>query len=208
MIVVGSGIMGQRLAGGNDALALLANSLATGAGLYALIAALLATGAHFNPAVTVLMLTCRRIDARLALECIAAQCAGAVLGVVAAHAMFGEALLQAGVTDRAGWPLLLAEFIATVGLLVVVWRVPGREVAAAVGAYIAAAYWFTASTSFANPAVTLARAFTGSFAGIAWPAVPGFITVQLAAAVAVGLAASRMPRAAAVPPGRTDTVRS
>ena len=190
-VVVGSGIMGQRLAAGNNALALLANSIATGAGLYALITSLLRFGPHFNPAVTVLTIWRRQISAPLGLACVFAQVAGAVAGVLAAHAMFGETLLQVSTTDRTGWPLAFAEFVATGGLLAVVSLVPERSVAAAVAAYITAAYWFTASTSFANPAVTLARALTGTFSGIAWPAVPGFIAAQMAAVVAVWLTSRR-----------------
>jgi glycerol uptake facilitator-like aquaporin len=186
-VIVGSGIMGQRLSAGNDAVALLANSIATGAGLYALITALLRWAPHFNPAITLLALWHRQLDARLALMCIGAQFGGATLGVICAHAMFGEALLQLGTADRSGWPLVFAEFLATAGLLAVVLLVPKRSIAAAVGAYITAAYWFTASTAFANPAVTVARALTTSFAGIGWPAVSGFIAAQLGAVIAMCL---------------------
>jgi glycerol uptake facilitator-like aquaporin len=193
-VVVGSGIMGQRLGGGNDALALLANSLATGAGLYALITALQSFGPHLNPAVTALAVWRQQIGASLALACIAAQLGGALAGVLTAHAMFGESLLQESTKDRTGWPLAFSEFVATAGLLAVVSMVPKRGIAAAVAAYITAAYWFTASTSFANPAVTFARAFTASFSGIAWPAVPGFICAQLAAVATVGAVARAMPR--------------
>jgi glycerol uptake facilitator-like aquaporin len=183
-IVVGSGIMGERLSAGNAAVALLANSIATGAGLYALISALLSTGAHFNPAVTLLAAWQRQLDARLAMSCMAVQFVGAVVGVMAAHLMFAEPLLQASATDRLSWPLAFAEVVATAGLLGVVSLVPKHSIAAAVAAYITAAYWFTASTSFANPAVTVARALTATFAGIAWPGVPAFIAAQL---VAVGV---------------------
>ena len=189
MIVVGSGIMGQRLSGGNEALALLANSIATGAGLYALIAAL--PDAHFNPAVTLLAAWRRGIDTRQALACMVAQCAGAIAGVLAAHAMFAESLLQSGGKDRTGWSLAFAEFVATGGLLAVVSLAPPRNIAAVVAAYITSAYWFTASTAFGNPAVTVARALTASFAGISWSAVPGFIAAQLAAVLVVGLVAER-----------------
>jgi glycerol uptake facilitator-like aquaporin len=184
-VVVGSGIMGQRLGAGNAGIALLANSIATGAGLYVLITALLPWGPHFNPAVTLLCLWRREMPALLALACIAAQCAGAVLGVLCAHGMFGEALVQSGGADRSGWPLAFAELVATSGLLAVVMLVPARHIAAAVALYITAAYWFTASTSFANPAVTLARALTATFAGISWNAVPGFIGAQLAGVLVV-----------------------
>jgi glycerol uptake facilitator-like aquaporin len=191
-IVVGSGIMGERLSAGNAALALLANSFATGAGLYALISALLSTGAHFNPAVTLLAAWRQQLDARLALSCIAAQFVGAVVGVMAAHLMFAEPLLQTSATDRLSWSLAFAEVVATAGLLGVVTLVPKHSIAAAVAAYITAAYWFTASTSFANPAVTVARALTATFAGIAWPGVPAFIAAQLAAVVLVSSVASML----------------
>jgi glycerol uptake facilitator-like aquaporin len=187
-VVVGSGVMGQRLAAGNTAVALLANSIATGAGLYVLVTALLPWRPHFNPAVTLLCLWRRELRLPLATACIAAQVAGAVIGVICAHAMFGEALVQSGGADRTGWPLAFAEFVATAGLLAVVVLVQERGIAAAVALYITAAYWFTASTSFANPAVTLARALTATFAGIGWAAVPGFIAAQLAAVGVVGLA--------------------
>lgn len=191
-IVVGSGIMGERLSGGNAALALLANSIATGAGLYALISALLHTGAHFNPAVTLLATWQRQLGLSLALRCVAAQFAGAVAGVLASHLMFAEPLLQISTTDRLSWSLAFAEVVATAGLLGVVSLVPKHSIAAAVAAYITAAYWFTASTSFANPAVTVARALTATFAGIAWPGVPAFISAQLVAVVLVWLAASML----------------
>jgi glycerol uptake facilitator-like aquaporin len=194
-VVVGSGIMAQRLSAGNDGVALLANSIATGAGLYALITALLPTRAHLNPAVTALAAWRRHIDARLALACVAAQFAGAVVGVLAAHAMFGVTLVQVSAQGRAGWALAFAEFVATSGLLAVVSLVPRRNVAAAVAAYITAAYWFTASTAFANPAVTVARALTASFAGIAWPGVPAFVAAQMLAVIAVA-AFSRRAREA------------
>lgn len=190
-IVVGSGIMAQRLSGGSDALALLANSLVTGAGLYALITALLPFGAHFNPAITALAAWRRNIAIRPAMLCMGAQFSGGVVGVMAAHLMFADPLLQEGTTDRTGWPLAFAEFIATLGLLGVVVLAPRRNLAAAVAAYITAAYWFTSSTAFANPAVTVARAITSSFAGIAWTAVPGFIAAQLAAVAAVAIFARR-----------------
>ncbi len=184
-IIVGSGIMAERLSADNTAIALLANSIATGAGLYALITALAPISAHFNPAVTALAAWRRQIGIRLALAYGLAQFSGAVLGVVAAHAMFGQALLQTSTRARTGWSMALAEFVATLGLLAVVSLSSRRRVAAAVAAYITAAYWFTASTSFANPAVTLARALTASFAGIAWPGVPAFVAAQLTAVLVV-----------------------
>jgi glycerol uptake facilitator-like aquaporin len=190
-VVVGSGIMAQRLSAGNDAVALLANSIATGAGLYALITALAPISAHFNPVVTALAAWRRHMDVRLALACVAAQFCGAVLGVFAAHAMFGEALVQTSTRARTGWSMAFAEFVATLGLLAVVSLAPRRQVAAAVATYITAAYWFTASTSFANPAVTVARALTASFSGIAWPGVPVFVAAQLAALLVVAAIAGK-----------------
>ncbi len=192
-IVIGSGIMGERLAGGNVALALLGNTLATGAGLFVLI--LLfgpLSGAHFNPVVTLAMALQRRLAARDALGYAVAQVNGAVLGVWAAHAMFGEALLQVSAKLREGPAQIFAEAVATFTLLLVILgsqRLRLEAVAGAVALTITAAYWFTASTSFANPAVTLARSLSNSFAGIAPSSVPGFIAGQLAgglAALALG----------------------
>lgn len=183
-VIVGSGIMGQRLGAGNDAIALLANSIATGAGLYALITTLLRWEAHFNPAVTLLAIWRGQMQAGQGIVCIVAQFIGAIVGVLCAHAMFGEELVQASGADRSGWPLALAELLATAGLLTVVTLVSKRSIAAAVATYITAAYWFTASTSFANPAVTVARALTASFSGIAWADVPGFIAAQIVAVLA------------------------
>jgi glycerol uptake facilitator-like aquaporin len=192
-VVVGSGVMAERLSGGNDAIALLANSIATGAGLYALIVCLQRFGAQFNPAVTLLSLWRREVGMATAAASIGAQFAGAVAGVLCVHVMFGEPLLQTGDTDRTGWPLAFAEFIATLGLLAVVSLASRRSVAAAVAAYITAAYWFTASTSFANPAVTVARALTESFAGIGWAAVPGFISAQIIAVVVAAILSKPVP---------------
>jgi glycerol uptake facilitator-like aquaporin len=131
------------------------------------------------------------MDVRLALAYVAAQFCGAVLGVFAAHAMFGEALVQTSTRARTGWSMAFAEFVATLGLLAVVSLAPRRQVAAAVATYITAAYWFTASTSFANPAVTVARALTASFSGIAWPGVPVFVAAQLAALLVVAAIAGK-----------------
>jgi glycerol uptake facilitator-like aquaporin len=186
--VVGSGIMAERLAGGNDALALLANTLATGAILVVLIAALgPVSGAHFNPAVSLSFLLQRQIGARDAALYAAAQIAGAMLGVVLAHLMFEKPPLEIGVKARATPALWLAEAVATAGLvgtIIGTLRYRPGAVAAAVGLYISAAYWFTSSTSFANPAVTLARGFTVSFSGIALEHVAAFVLVQFAAAMA------------------------
>jgi glycerol uptake facilitator-like aquaporin len=184
--VVGSGIMGENLAGGSVALALLANTIATGAALVALILALgPISGAHFSPAVTLadaLVGGVRWKDVPLYLV---AQVGGAFLGVAAAHGMFDRPLFAASTHARAGAAQLLSEFVATFGLLSVIWgcvRSRPRAVPFAVGAYITAAYWFTASTSFANPAVTLARSATNTFSGIRPQDAPWFILAQLAGA--------------------------
>ncbi len=198
-VVVGSGVMGERLAAGNDAIALLANSLATGAGLTVLIWALApVSGAHFNPVVTLLGWGLGESGWRRALGVVLAQVAGAITGVLAAHAMFDLPLVQVATTVRAGGGQWLAELVATAGLLATIRLVARRDpvlVAPAVGLYILAAYWFTASTSFANPAVTLARALTDTFAGIAPASVPGFWAAQ-AAALALVLAVARALRRA------------
>ncbi len=185
-VVAGSGIMGERLAGGNVALALLANSLATGFGLSALILAFgTRSGAHFNPVVTVALALRRDVPFREVLPYVAAQCVGALLGVIAAHAMFELPLLQYGEQARAGAGQWWSEALATFGLVFVVLSCGRKSVAYAVGAYIAAAYWFTASTSFANPAVTFARGFTATFSGIRAEDVAGFVLAQI---VGAGLA--------------------
>jgi glycerol uptake facilitator-like aquaporin len=186
--VVGSGIMGEKLAGGNIAIALLANTLATGAALMTLIFAFgPISGAHFNPAVTLADASQGGISWSDALAYVAAQVLGAFVGVGVAHLMFGEALVQVSQHVRAGGGQLFSEFIATFGLLSVIWgcsRLRSDAVPLAVGLYITAAYWFTASTSFANPAVTLARGFTDTFAGIRPVDAPGFILFQLLGALA------------------------
>jgi len=184
--VVGSGIMGDRLAGGNVAIALLANTIATGAALVALILTFgPISGAHFNPAVTLADASQGGISWREAPGYIAAQIAGAFAGVAAAHLMFNEPVFSISRHTRSGSAQLFSEFVATFGLLSVIWgcaRLRSSAVPFAVGAYITAAYWFTASTSFANPAVTLARAASDTFAGIRPADAPGFIIAQLAGA--------------------------
>lgn len=189
--VVGSGIMGERLAGGNVAVALLANTIATGAALVALILSFgPISGAHFNPAVTLADASQGGLAWREVPVYIAAQIFGAFGGVAAAHLMFGEPLFFASRHARAGSAQVFSEFVATFGLLSVIWgcaRVRSSAVPFAVGAYITAAYWFTASTSFANPAVTLARAASDTFAGIRPADAPGFIVAQLAGAMAATL---------------------
>ena len=186
--VVGSGIMGDRLANGNVAIALLANTIATGAALVTLILTFgPISGAHFNPAVTLADASQGGLAWREVPVYIAAQIAGAFCGVAAAHLMFSEPLFFASRHGRAGNAQLFSEFVATFGLLSVIWgcvRLRSSAVPFAVGAYIVAAYWFTASTSFANPAVTLARAASDTFAGIRPADAPGFIVAQLAGAAA------------------------
>ena len=185
--VVGSGVMGQRLAGGNDALALLGNTLPTGAILIVLITMLgPISGAHFNPAVTMTFLLRRELVGGEAAAYVLAQLAGAVVGVLAAHAMFELPLLQLSVKARSGAAQGFAEWVATFGLVLTILltqRAKPAAIATSVGLYITAAYWFTASTSFANPAVTLARALSDTFAGIRPNDVPLFITAQLVGAV-------------------------
>ena len=205
--VVGSGIMGAKLSGGNVALALLANTLATGAALVALILTFAPiSGAHFNPVVT---LADAWIGGRPWPEVpayLVAQVIGAFAGVAAAHVMFSAPLFFASRQARAGGAQLFSEFVATFGLLAVVWgcaRTRPAAVAYAVGAYITAAYWFTASTSFANPAVTLARSATDTFAGIRPADAPGFIGAQL-----VGAAAATVLFRWLLPPARAAGGRS
>lgn len=195
--VVGSGIMGERLAGGNVAIALLANSLATGFALIALIVVYgPQSGAHMNPVVTLALALRGRAGWRDVAPYAAAQTAGAILGVWVAHLMFELPVLQLSLTGRSGAAQLFSEAVATFGLVTVVlncdrdrpWAAPF-----AVGVYIAAAYWFTASTSFANPAVTIARALTRTFAGIRMQDAPGFIGAQLIGGV-LALLADRLLR--------------
>jgi glycerol uptake facilitator-like aquaporin len=190
--VVGSGIMGERLAQGNAAIALLANSLATGFALVALIVVFAEkSGAHFNPVVTLAFSFRAGFPKKEIVPYVAAQLAGALLGVLAAHAMFDLPLLQSSAHARFGIGQWFSEVVATFGLVMVVlacdakrpWTAP-----VAVGAYIAAAYWFTASTSFANPAVTLARGFTATFSGIRPADVPWFVIAQLLGAALAALA--------------------
>lgn len=185
--VVGSGIMGAKLSGGNDAIALLANSLATGGALIALIGAFgPVSGAHFNPAVSVFELVGGRLSWPQLLFYIVAQVWGAIAGVIAAHAMFGLSLVQASGHVRATTGELIGEVVATLGLLLTIWgvaRARPEAVPGAVAAYIVGAYWFTSSTSFANPAVTLARSLSDTFAGIAPESVPGFVVAQAFAVV-------------------------
>lgn len=182
-IVVGSGIMGSRLAVGNDAIALLANAAATAGGLYVLITLFgPISGAHFNPIVTLAMRGHGELGNHETAAYIVVQVAGAVAGVIIAHAMFAMPLIQLGTHARTGMPLWISEVVATFGLILTILL--GRihrpsAVPALVSGYIFAAYWFTASTSFANPAVTLARSLTQTFAGIRPTDIPGFVLAQL-----------------------------
>ncbi len=182
-VVVGSGIMGERLSEGNDAIALLGNSIATGAGLAVLIFLFAPiSGAHFNPVVTLTEAIEGKLSWRDALAYLPVQCIAALAGVAATHVMFGEALFTPSDHARIGPSLWWSEFIATFGLILVINLSMRNHAAAAplsVAAYITAAYWFTASTSFANPAVTIARSLTPTFAGIRPDGVPGFIVAQL-----------------------------
>ncbi len=186
-IVVGSGIMAERLSLGNDAVALLGNSIATGAGLVFLIYGFgIISGAHFNPAVTLTENLGGRIESATAIYYIFVQIAGAVLGVVIANLMFDLPAVNLSTKMRAGFGLYLGEFVATFGLIGVIRlgvRFCPHLVGALVACYITAAYWFTSSTSFANPAVTIARSLSNTFAGIAPESVPMFIISQLAGAI-------------------------
>jgi len=186
--VVGSGIMGEKLAAGNVAIALLANTIVTGAALVALILTFgPISGAHFNPAVTFVDAMEKGVSWMDAACYLPAQCLGGIAGAIAAHVMFQLPLISISHHARAGSAQLFSEFIATFGLLSVIWgcsRVRSEMVAFAVGAYITAAYWFTASTSFANPAVTIARSLSDTFAGIRPGDVPLFIVAQFLGAIA------------------------
>jgi glycerol uptake facilitator-like aquaporin len=186
--VVGSGIMGERLAGGNVAIALLANTIATGAALVALILTFgPISGAHFNPAVTLAVAIEGGVAAAHAAAYVAVQCTGGVAGAIVAHLMFGLRWCSFSSHARQGGAQALSEFVATFGLVSVIWgcsRMSAGATPLAVASYIIAAYWFTASTSFANPAVTLARCLSDTFAGIRPVDVPWFVAAQLAGALA------------------------
>jgi glycerol uptake facilitator-like aquaporin len=188
--IIGSGIMAERLAGGNQAIALLANTLATGAALVVLIATFApVSGAHFNPAVTLFFALRRDMRAGLAAAYVAVQLAGSLVGVFAAHAMFAAPILEVSAKLRDGPAQALSEFVATFGLVATIasaTKYRPLQLPLLVGLYIASAYWFTASTSFANPAVTIARSLTHSFSGIAPQSVPVFVVAQLLGA-GVGL---------------------
>ncbi|GAM98137.1 aquaporin Z [alpha proteobacterium U9-1i] len=194
-VVIGSGIMGGRLADGNEGVALLANTLATAAALYVLIVALAPiSSAHFNPAVTLVAALRREIAARRALLFALAQIAGCIAGAMLAHAMFDLPLVQTASTERAGAAQLLSEGVATFALMsciILVSRVNALAVPTAVALTIAAGYWWTSSTSFANPAITIARAMSDTFAGVRPQDAPGFIVAQLVGAVLAILVCGR-----------------
>lgn len=196
VVVIGSGVMAERLAGGNVALALLANALATVGGLYILIEALgPVSGAHFNPAVSAVMAWRGELPRSALLPYIAAQLAGAVLGAWLAHAMFDMQILQFSSKLRSGTGQWIAEAVATAGLLLVILRAPAGRAPVMVASYIGAAYWFTASTSFANPAAVFGRMFSDSFAGIAPASAPGFMAAEfVGAAIGLGLHQALEPR--------------
>ncbi|MFZ6848874.1 aquaporin [Undibacterium sp. RuRC25W] len=190
-IVIGSGIMGQRLAAGNDAIALLANTAATVGGLYILIEVFgPVSGAHFNPAVSIIMVIRGALEKKLLLPYIVAQLTGALLGAWLAHAMFDINLFQLSTKVRSGSGQWIAEIVATAGLILVILKAPSEKVAAMVAAYIGCAYWFTASTSFANPAAAFGRMFSDTFAGISPASVPAFVLAQCVGA-GIGLMVSQ-----------------
>jgi glycerol uptake facilitator-like aquaporin len=190
-IVIGSGIMGERLSGGNTAIALLGNTLATGAGLMVLITIFgPLSGAHFNPAVTLMFAARREIGARLSVAYIIVQLAGAIVGVWSAHLMFAEPMIQVSTKLRDGPAQAFSEAVATFGLIGTILgslRFRPEVTPAMVGLYITAAYWFTASTSFANPAVTVARSLSNTFAGIAPTSAPAFVVAQFGGAAVAAL---------------------
>ncbi|MGR4871100.1 aquaporin [Variovorax sp. LARHSF232] len=195
-VVIGSGIMAERLSGGNVAVALLANTLATVGGLYILIEVFgPISGAHFNPAVSAVMAMRHELPASSLVPYVAAQLVGAMLGAWLAHAMFDMSILQFSAKLRSGTGQWIAEAVATAGLLLVILRAPAGRAPAMVAAYIGAAYWFTASTSFANPAAVFGRMFSDSFAGIAPASAPGFVLAELLGAlIGLGIHTALEPR--------------
>jgi glycerol uptake facilitator-like aquaporin len=207
-VVIGSGVMGQRLAGGNAAVALLANTLATVAGLVVLIELFgPVSGAHFNPVVSLVMAARGTLARDELVPYVAAQLIGATLGAWLAHAMFGLDVLQVSRHVREGLGQWIAEGVATFGLVLVVLRAPASRAAALVAAWIGAAYWFTASTSFANPAAVLGRMLSDTFAGIAPASAPGFVAAEFAGA-ALAVAAQRLLAPASPTPARSRTSTS
>ena len=207
-VVIGSGIMAERLSGGNTAVALLANTLATVGGLYILIEVFgPISGAHFNPAVSAVMAMRRELPASSLVPYVAAQLVGAMLGAWLAHAMFDMSILQFSTRLRSGTGQWIAEAVATAGLLLVILRAPAGRAPAMVAAYIGAAYWFTASTSFANLAAVFGRMFSDSFAGIAPASAPGFVLAQLIGAL-LGLAIHNAFEPRLHPAGHPNVIES
>ena len=207
-VVIGSGIMAERLSGGNTAVALLANTLATVGGLYILIEVFgPISGAHFNPAVSAVMAVRRELPASSLVPYVAAQLVGAMLGAWLAHAMFDMSILQFSTKLRSGTGQWIAEAVATAGLLLVILRAPAGRAPAMVAAYIGAAYWFTASTSFANPAAVFGRMFSDSFAGIAPASAPGFVLAELIGAL-IGLAIHNAFEPRLHPAGHPNVIES
>lgn len=200
-VVIGSGIMGERLSDGNVAIALLANTLATVGGLYVLIEAFgPISGAHFNPVVSLVMAARGHLPRSMLAPYVLSQLVGAMLGAWLANVMFDMAILQWSSKVRGGTGQWIAEVVATFGLLLVILRAPTSRVAAMVGTYIGAAYWFTASTSFANPAAAFGRMFSDSFAGISPGSVPGFVAAELVGAGLAAMVHRRLGTGAAVSP--------
>jgi glycerol uptake facilitator-like aquaporin len=207
-VVIGSGVMAERLAGGNVAVALLANTLATVGGLYILIEVFgPISGAHFNPAVSAVMAWRGELPKPMLLPYIAAQLIGAVLGAWLAHAMFDLPILQVSAKLRSGTGQWIAEAVATAGLLLVILRAPAGRAAAMVASYIGAAYWFTASTSFANPAAVFGRMLSNSFAGIAPGSAPAFVLAEFLGA-AVGLVLHRAFEPRLHPAGHPNVIEA
>jgi glycerol uptake facilitator-like aquaporin len=207
-VVIGSGIMAERLSGGNAAVALIANTLATVGGLYILIEVFgPLSGAHFNPAVSAVMALRGELPKSAFVPYVAAQLIGAMLGAWLAHAMFGLPVLQFSTKLRSGTGQWIAEAVATAGLLLVILRAPASRASAMVAAYIGAAYWFTASTSFANPAAVFGRMFSDSFAGIAPSSAPGFALAELAGA-AIGLAIHQAFEPRIHPAGHPNVIKA
>jgi glycerol uptake facilitator-like aquaporin len=207
-VVIGSGAMGEKLAGGNVAVALLANALATVGGLYILIEVFgPLSGAHFNPAVSAAMAWRGELDRRALGPYVVVQLLGAVAGAWLAHAMFDLTILQFSAKARTGPGQWIAEGVATAGLLLVILRAPAGRAAPMVAAYIGAAYWFTASTSFANPAAVFGRMFTNTFAGIAPSSAPGFVVAELVGA-AIGLAIHRALEPRLHPVGHPNVIEA
>ena len=207
-VVIGSGIMAERLAGGNVAVALIANTLATVGGLYILIEVFgPLSGAHFNPAVSAVMVYRRELPTAAFVPYVVAQLIGAMLGAWLAHAMFDLPLLQFSTRLRGGTGQWIAEAVATAGLLLVILRAPAGRASSMVATYIGAAYWFTSSTSFANPAAAFGRLFSDSFAGIAPISAPGFMLAEFAGA-AIGLAIHRAFEPRIHPAGHPNVIEA